>query len=473
MVLWGATPAEAGAGAGAGAAPIAIKIRVFHAHSALYFEPTDDYLQPGTDADADVGPEALHTPSFRYTGFPKYSPETAAGVDVKAFPKYSEVTLSNPSDLAFVPDGLLMSVIQLSGDTEVPARPATLLKACFFDASNVIAVKGALAVEALSSAPAHQLLQALDNPHFEMHMERAPAELSLAQFRAGHYAGAVTKSDEGTAGEGEIDVGVDGEAPKVAEEVPKPTGRNRRNKKADSSGGSTAASAAEASANAKKARQGALRDWQETKKWNNMITALTLPVPLLPEQILPVGRTSVKLTWASPFRPSGKDMTRFGFNLTVCRLSPEEVDAVAGTSSEPAALNANLVADVFEADSACTTHTLLRGTSQLREFVDVTRSAAVGWEVYTYAAEVPGLRPASYYRYRTTLLYGPSESNPCAWSDAGAADGGAELPHIETAPLSAPEVDTATRPVCTQHSFTSVQCTMPGPTDDGGMDITG
>ena len=63
-----------------------------------------------------------------------------------------------------------------------------------------------------------------------------------------------------------------------------------------------------------------LKDWQQSNKWDHLITSLTLPRPLCPE-IMHLGRRNARIQISSKFLPKLSDTTNFGFNISICSHS--------------------------------------------------------------------------------------------------------------------------------------------------------
>ena len=62
------------------------------------------------------------------------------------------------------------------------------------------------------------------------------------------------------------------------------------------------------------------KDWQESNKWDRLITSLTRPRPLCPE-IIHLGRRNATIQISSKFLPKLSDTTNFGFNISICSHS--------------------------------------------------------------------------------------------------------------------------------------------------------
>ena len=62
-----------------------------------------------------------------------------------------------------------------------------------------------------------------------------------------------------------------------------------------------------------------MAEWQDSKKWDYMVTSLTIPQPLAPI-VVSTGRLNASLQWDSLYVPEVGDKTRFGFNVSVCSV---------------------------------------------------------------------------------------------------------------------------------------------------------
>lgn len=150
-------------------------------------------------------------------------------------------------------------------------------------------------------------------------------------------------------------------------------------------------------------------DWQELKRWNMLVTALTLPTPEVP-LVIAQGRQNLTFSWSSSFRPSSTDQSRFGYNLTMCAV---HTDANLDADSECTSLELERDKDVRQTvkgdeGDAQTTSRYLKG--RLREDVDAELSRRDGFEHWKYSVTVSGLRTNTQYIYRYSHI------SPCTKS---------------------------------------------------------
>ena len=289
----------------------------------------------------------------------------------------------------FIPYDNLVSIVREDGTASGDNSPVILYKHCLVDASNIVVVKNALGIESYTNPIAHTLLNVLSSASFDTTINRSPTPHTLSQYLAGHYAGVTNAAGDSTGEEG-----ASTDTPTPATPAKK-TGRNRSKRASGSSTGDKTGTSTSTSASTVK---GSLREWQELKKWNMMITSMTIPAPYLPSVMQPVGRNYVSLHWNSPFRPgNNKDTTKFGFNVTLCMVEPGstcyvytllrgQVTAVTTTSSGLDGVNSVVYSQIPDI--------------RLVERVDKSLSASVGYEVYSYSTKITQLPHNSKYKYR-------------------------------------------------------------------------
>jgi hypothetical protein len=176
--------------------------------------------------------------------------------DDTASSKNSKIDLSAGS-MIFVPNGLDASI---SGN---------VIRFCYADASNLNRVKQHLRVEALVNNDARAWLSTLQSPTFVTTMTRCPSLSTWSAFRTWPRMQKIAKESE---------------------LATKALSRRERYK-----------------------------IWQDDRKWDQLVAALTLPVsrpPLIANSDSDIFRNTVVLTWQDVYQSRKGDITRFGYLVT-------------------------------------------------------------------------------------------------------------------------------------------------------------
>lgn len=216
------------------------RVRIFNRNASSYFNPR-----------VGDGRSGLHHFTFQISGFPRFSDsKSIQSVDdgPKRFPKFEEVILRGPNEYLFIPRTHITSF--LSEDlTDVSGH--FLARICFVDASNLNSFRDFLKISSLVSNSDDILLRHLQSPSFDFDMRMNPTGRSWSTLRESNDS-EVPEDDVNTSNK-----------PKVK------ASRSRRNR---STGG--------------------FRDWQDVKRWDKLITSLTIPAPNVP-QCANVGRRNM------------------------------------------------------------------------------------------------------------------------------------------------------------------------------------
>lgn len=481
-----------------------IKIRLFDTRMSSrvrhYFQCSNHYLDVAYYEQFLISEEKsepdsyIHFPSFKRSGFPKYE-EAAIEKNLYAyddlhatpdapFPRFQEVVLE-PHEYLFVPHQYITSGLYLNENAKQDS--VHVFKHCLVDASNFIAVKRKLDEESHGYCHAQQISEAFRHG-FDVKMDRIPEEMTLGKYVSGYYDDVAKLAGDPGAAPGIVETStepvVDNVVDAPAESGSKPrSGRNRSKKKTGHFGDGESSSSS--------SRGASIREWQITKKWNMLITSLTLPPPYLPKVYQPDirFRNSVKLFWNTPFRPSGQESTKFGFNVTLCEVG-DKGHCNIYTLYRDTRLN-----DGSDLVHINTLTTFRNGVSArvetrdiaMRETVDRKQSAATGTEIYQYNVVLKQLQADTTYRYRMTMFYDQSESNPSEWSNAKNKEdvivtlpysAPSTIPHVLDEPLhcSAPGVYYGQRNEyihALQLSYSSIALIYPKPKDTGGHNVLG
>lgn len=204
-----------------------------------------------------------------------------------------------PGQALFVPSGLAFAWHadgSSSSTTAVTDTPAVVVEWAFADASNVATVRAALESSPAvhSDADVAGLLTALEMPDLDVSVARKPVAAYAAWETRGAPGSRPLSAREGERIEEEVDDRLPGETDAQA--------RRRRRKAAEAR---STVSETDASSRASVpppsaiGSQGRLREWQEERRWETLLSSLTAPVPGSPTAISR-GRTNVTLMWRAP-----------------------------------------------------------------------------------------------------------------------------------------------------------------------------
>lgn len=193
--------------------------------------------------------------------YPIYE-NSAFSSDMK-LPKYIDAPLLK-GEYIFIPNTFVSS-IKSESDT-------SLLRLCFVDASNYGKFIESITIPSKIFPAYHDYLHSILVTLTDKSMSKYPLEKSITEY----YNASSNHNED-----------VDGPS------KPAP-GRRKSNNK--------------------------LRDWQDTNKWNTMITSLTIPQPNLPS-ISYLGRNHVIMEWFGKYLPLQSDRTKYGYNITMCSSS--------------------------------------------------------------------------------------------------------------------------------------------------------
>jgi hypothetical protein len=378
MLVWGASKP--------------LRARVFQQSSAYAFSPN---IGSTLDSDSEES-LPLHVTSFSGSGFPKISAFQAEIKGMKEnstismkIPRFAEVELGEATDYLFIPSDHLVSFYpsgisekkidslrsHLLGSKE--EQTTHLFKTCFVDASNLNRFKDALDLSSKVSSFDQQILDTLQTGSVDIKMERVATDTLLSRLLDGKRS---TESSSNAAA------------------TTSSSGRRERS---------------------------SFRDWQESNKWNLLISSLTLPRPLVPRMVI-TGRTNVTLEWGSPFIPGAADTTRFGFNITICSIrtndmSPDTKDTPrlqkSLSNSEMDSEDRKKDADSSAEPELCVVWVLERGGPLLKEQIDKQQSLLAGSDVSLFSAILLDLLPHTSYIFRMTIFYDSSEGMSSEWSN--------------------------------------------------------
>jgi hypothetical protein len=288
------------------------------------------------------------------------------GFTPSSLPPFAE-TVIHSGEYLFVPNNYVVSLKPKTSKGSDDLKEKSVLKLCYFDASNVNDVRHALKMESFVSKASGNFLKQLNSPSsFDFSMVREPpAEVMVNQFLL---------------------------YPKPADESTKriegqDTSSNRRNRgKGDYKGLSSSSLPLSLS------HSHSPLDWQETSKWNFLISSLTIPQPPVPS-LTSIGRKNVTLEWLTPYLPSSQDQTKFGVNITICLASAltTAADQVSSTTSQN-----------DESIKGCVVHSL--DQKLLRRNIDLAASALSDSPVVFLQADLFNLLPQTSYQIRSVTL---------------------------------------------------------------------
>jgi hypothetical protein len=204
---------------------------------------------------------------------------------------YRAVALKPGRDVLFAPGGVVST---MRSSTSSPGG-AKVLRFCYCDAANVKHVKQAAGLDALlmtsddKNAAVHALLHALQAPGFDATFSRRPtvSDASWTTFV---------------------------KWPRDPAYLAKKNRRHRSGAGDDQDGDEEQLS-----------RRERLKQWQDDKRWERYIAALTLPVAW-PPIVVNTTRTTATLRWQELYQPLKHDLTSYGYEVSWKR---EEQDSSA------------------------------------------------------------------------------------------------------------------------------------------------
>lgn len=318
-----------------------IRVRLFSDSAYSEFEPIVDI-----NGTLDI---PLHFTLFNKTGFPKLSEPDKRR---HSLPKFLEATLLR-GEYLFIPNSMLSSfVVEEGGSGE-------LLKFCFVDASNINAVRESFALSALISPRDKYIFKMLVSG-IDMKMDMMPSRSTLSAISAG----------------GNLNSNVN-ESHIAGQQHQQPTRAVNSRRR-----GSEQATVTN-------------REWLETKLWDNLVKSLTLCPPIY-LSVSDVGRTNLTLRWQTSYVHDIKDAARFGFNVSVCRLTQ---------------------ADDPRSNDSCEVVTFdYQPLSLLTSALDADATTREGVEITAHSAPIVGLQSGSSYYFRVTMFLGDAVTNPSPWS---------------------------------------------------------
>ena len=179
-----------------------------------------------------------------------------------------------------------------------------------------------------------------------------------------------------------------------------------------------------------------LRDWQDTNKWNTMITSLTIPQPNLPS-ISMLGRDHVTLEWFGNYLPLPSDRTKYGYNITLC-------------SSSAISVSFNHLSN-----RDCINSIFIGNTGVMSETKHIN---ADGFEYHHYRVNLDNLSPDTQYFYVMTMFYDTFNSIPTLYS-----------PVFVSLPIDVPQSPTNVN--IYEVFIFHVKLRFNAPKDDGGSSI--
>ncbi|KAL3664505.1 hypothetical protein V7S43_010257 [Phytophthora oleae] len=232
----------------------------------------------GADANVVTGSTVLDTEYFQQV------PEL-----------YTSVELKPGRDMLFVPGNVISTMRPLT------SSPARLLRFCYCDAANVKNVKQTAGLNALlmtrdsKDEGLYAMLYALQTPDFDSTFSRRPtaADASWNTFV------------------------------KWPREPAYLTKKNRRHRD-DQEGEDEQLS-----------RRERLKQWQDDKRWERHIAALTLPVAW-PPLVVNMTRTTATLQWQELYQPLKHDLTSYGYEVSWKREDQESSSTEAKEETENA-----------------------------------------------------------------------------------------------------------------------------------------
>ncbi|KAG1684449.1 hypothetical protein DVH05_011122 [Phytophthora capsici] len=350
------------------------------------FEPTNPHVDLlreialGADASVATGSTVLDTEYFQRV------PEL-----------YTSVELEPGRDMLFVPGNIISTMRSLTTSS------AKLLRFCYCDAANVKDVKQTAGLNALlmtrdnKDEGLYALLYALQTPHFDSTFSRRPttADTSWSTFV------------------------------KWPREPAYLTKKNRRHKD-DQEGEDEQLS-----------RRERLKQWQDDKRWERYIEALTLPVAW-PPIVVNTTRTTATLRWQELYQPLRHDLTRHGYEVSWKREDPENSATEAKDETESAV---NVTHDQLKRSKASST---LFGDD---------------FDGRDLEAVITGLRAETAYSFSVRLVVGEAR---------GAASGASR--RVTTSPCAPPSHIRGV-PEVIDVEGTCVNLRWLGVEDDGGRNI--
>ncbi len=294
-------------------------------------------------------------------------------------PKYIDAQLLK-GEYIFIPNTFVSS-IKVESDN-------TLLRLCFVDASNYGKFIESITIPAKIFPDYHNFLHSIFVSLTDKSMSKYPSE-----NKVGEYYNASSKSDEDIS----------------TQKKPIPNKRKSNNK---------------------------LRDWQDTNKWNTMITSLTIPQPNLPS-ISVLGRDHITLEWLGNYLPLPSDRTKYGYNITLCNSSAISIGFNHLSNRE------------------CISTIFVGNTGVMRETKHIN---ADGFEYHHYRVNLDHLSPDTQYFYVMTMFYDTFNSIPTLYS-----------PVFVSLPIDVPLSPTNIN--IYEVSLFHVKLRFDAPKDDGGSSI--
>jgi hypothetical protein len=192
--------------------------------------------------------------------------------------------------------------------------------------------------------------------------------------------------------------------------------------------------------------------WQDTARWNQMISSLVMPQTPTPD-ILQIHRRNVTLSWEAVYYPTSQDKTRYGVNITICSAEIVLSSQRKGLLSSSSSLEDEKVSNCF---------VILKEKSDLIQ-VNKFSENSEDYIPQIVSTHVQGLQPSVNYKIRLTTFYGDIGSLPSQFTSTIST-----LPDIVPSPPQPPFRITPATDVAT-----SVLISFERPIDDGGKMILG
>lgn len=418
-----------------------LRVRVYDQSAAHTFHPTLGNNKNNNNNNIDnknnrnlKDSEAhlpLHVTSYEGSGFPKISAflNIINGIknvkeNIKKNPNFAEAELSTSSEYLFIPNNHLVSIYPAEISEKkidslkarvlgsVEERTGHLFVSCFVDASNLNKFKDALDLSSTVSPFDQLILDTFHSNSIDVKMDRTAGDSLLSSLLNGEQNRKRT-----------IDTNANADTtPQQATESSTVKKNSNKRSRGTASGGSSSS----------------FRDWQESNKWNLLITSLTLPRAPVPH-IVSIGRNNVTLDWSSPYIPEPADTTKFGFNITICkrksyggRSSGSGINDYGGDAQRTLfggdregegesrregkegviTIEGEKTVDLED----CFVWELERGKPLLLEYFNKQQSLLVGGEVSLFSSTLPELLPDTPYTFKMTIFYDASESMSSEWS---------------------------------------------------------
>ncbi|RHY35378.1 hypothetical protein DYB32_000136 [Aphanomyces invadans] len=207
----------------------------------------------------------------------------------------------------------------------------------------------------------------------------------------------------------------------------------------------------ESQGDAAQSRRERYKIWQDDRKWDSLITGLTLPVtrpPLLLDATKDVHRTSLTLTWQDAYQPRKGDITPYGYEV-----SWVVADA---TSAPPSPLD----------HSTATVHKRNLSSSELVRSELPTTAFGDDFDGKAIQGTITGLDPNTTYTFTLRLFVGDDIGLHSERSSS-----------MRTAPISVPTAvrgqPTVANPADSNDVRNCASLSWLPPADDGGSEIVG